>query len=356
MLIPPGSTIGILGGGQLGRMLAVAAGAMGYHCHIYDPAKELPAAEMAAGVTRAPYEDKQALAEFAAASDVITYEFENVPAEAVSFLSELKPVYPGAAALDVAQDRLSEKQFVNDAGGRTAPFQAVDSLDDLKRAVEALGTPAILKTRRMGYDGKGQTRIMSEADIDAAWEALGNSGPLILEGFISFTTEFSILMARGKDGKTLAYPPVENHHKDGILAQSLVPAKGLNASHVEKAIELTAELARKLQYVGILTAEFFETSDGPILNEIAPRVHNSGHWTIEGAETSQFEQHIRAVCGLPFGSVALTAKNVAMENLLGNDVYKWPDILSEEGAHLHIYGKSEVRAGRKMGHVTRVER
>jgi 5-(carboxyamino)imidazole ribonucleotide synthase len=349
--IPPGATIGILGGGQLGRMLALAAAPLGYRVHIYAPEAEQVAADVAAEVTRAAYDDRTALKAFAARVDVVTYEFENVPSETVAFLEALVTVRPGHAALDVAQDRLAEKRFVNELGGRTAPFRAVDSLADLEAALSGLGAPAILKTRRFGYDGKGQARIGSPADAAAAFARLGGQ-PLILEGFVRFTSEFSILVARGVDGREVHYPACLNHHEGGILASTTVPAASLNPADMAQATDLVVRISDALDYVGVLACEFFATPDGPVFNEMAPRVHNSGHWTIEGAATSQFAQHVRAVCGLTLGPVTLTAPLIEMRNLLGADVARWPELLADPAAHLHLYGKSDVAPGRKMGHVT----
>lgn len=355
MRIAPGSTIGILGGGQLGRMLALAAAPLGYRVHVYAPEGELIAAEVSADCTRATYEDRAALAGFAAACDVVTYEFENVPSEAVAYLEGLKPVRPGHDALDVAQDRLSEKQFVSALGGRTAPFRAVETVDELRVALGELGTPAILKTRRFGYDGKGQARIGHVDEAAVAFAELGGEG-LILEGFVRFEGEFSILVARGADGQEVHYPACQNRHEDGILAETRVPAAGLSPAHVDEATALVVRVADALGYVGVLACEFFACADGPVFNEMAPRVHNSGHWSIEGAETSQFEQHVRAVCGLPLGPVRLTAPEVVMRNLLGADIEGWEAILSDPTAHLHLYGKREAAPGRKMGHVTHLIR
>jgi 5-(carboxyamino)imidazole ribonucleotide synthase len=351
VLFPPGSTIGILGGGQLGRMLALAAAPLGYRVHIYAPEDELVAADVAAHVTRAAYSDEAALEAFAAAVDVITYEFENVPARAVASLQRRRPVRPGPKALDVAQDRLSEKRFVESLGGRTAPYHPVDSLADLEAGLAAQGTPAILKTRRFGYDGKGQARIDSLAGAPAALAALGGQG-LLLEGFVPFKAEFSILVARAADGEERHYPACLNRHEGGILATSRVPAEGLDPAHVDAATALVVRIADALGYVGVLACEFFSLADGPVFNEMAPRVHNSGHWTIEGAETSQFEQHVRAVCGLPLGPVGLRAPVIEMANLLGDQVERWPALLADPAAHLHLYGKSAAAPGRKMGHVT----
>ncbi|MGL6044582.1 MAG: 5-(carboxyamino)imidazole ribonucleotide synthase, partial [Sandaracinobacteroides sp.] len=277
-MIPPGSTIGILGGGQLGRMLALAAARLGYRVHIYAPEAELVAADVAAEVTRAAFDDHAALGAFARGVSVVTYEFENVPSATVAFLEALVPVRPGHEALDVAQDRCTEKRFVEGLGGRTAPYREVESLADLKAALAELGRPAILKTRRLGYDGKGQIRIGHMAEAEAALAELGGSG-LVLEGFIHFRSEFSILVARGPDGQEAHYPACLNSHEGGILASTTVPATGLSAADVAAATDLVVRIADKLNYVGVLACEFFATADGPVFNEMAPRVHNSGHWT-----------------------------------------------------------------------------
>lgn len=349
--VPPGSTIGILGGGQLGRMLAIAAAPLGYRVHVFAPEAELVAADVSAAVTRADYQDRDALSAFAASVDVITYEFENVPSDAVAFLESLRPVRPGHLALDVSQDRLSEKRFVEGLGGRPAPYWVVDSLADLEAALAISGTPAILKTRRFGYDGKGQARIASVSDAATAFADLGGRD-LILEGFVQFQAEFSIIVARCPNGAEQHYPACLNTHTGGILAESRVPAVGLDPAHVAAATALVVQIADALEYVGVLTCEFFACADGPVFNEMAPRVHNSGHWTIEGAETSQFEQHVRAICGLPLGPVGLRAPAIEMRNLLGDDGNRWQDLLADPAAHLHLYGKSAAAPGRKMGHVT----
>ena len=330
-------------------MLALAAAPLGYHVHVYAPEDELVAAEVARDTTRAAYDDCGALAAFAAACDVITYEFENVPAATVAFLERLRPVRPGHAALDIGQDRLAEKRFVASHGGRTAPHCAVDSAADLAAGLERFGCPAILKTRRFGYDGKGQARIGDPSAAEAARAALGGEG-LVLEGVVPFAAEFSILVARGI-GWHVLYPPCRNTHSGGVLVESLVPA-GLSGRDVEVASALALGIAEALDYVGVLACEFFAAADGPVFNEMAPRVHNSGHWTIEGARTSQFEQHVRAICGLPPGSVALTAPRILMRNLLGDDADGWAAILTDPDHHLHLYGKSAAAPGRKMGHVT----
>ena len=354
-MLPPGSTIGILGGGQLGRMLASAAAQLGYHTHILAPDAESVAAQSASSFTRADYHSRIVLDEMAAKCGVVTYEFENIAIEPVDYLSTKVPVHPAPAALAIAQDRASEKAFVDRIGGHTAPWRQVANLDELQAALSEIGAPAILKTLRLGYDGKGQVRIASAAEADAAWHAIGQR-PAILEGVVDFTHEFSIILARGADGSMVSYPPPWNRHIDGILATSSLPAPAEIAAHWGIAAALTGRIADTLDYVGVLTCEFFATFDGPVLNEMAPRVHNSGHWTIEGAVASQFENHVRAICGLPLGDTALTAPAVEMENLIGDAANSWAEILAEPGAHLHLYGKGNARPGRKMGHVTRLKR
>jgi len=349
--IAPGATIGILGGGQLGRMLSQAAANLGYRCHIYCPEAEPPAGQVAAGVTTAAYEDAAALDAFAAAVDVVTYEFENVPARAVERLAGHRPVHPNAGALAVAQDRLVEKRFARDIGAGTAPFAPIDSPADLAEAIAGIGLPAVLKTRRFGYDGKGQVLLRQAEAGEAAWRQLGAS-PAILEGFVDFAMEISVIAARGSDGAIAAYPPIENRHVDHILDRSLVPAP-IPPALADQATEVAGRMLEALDYVGVLAVELFVVGDAVWVNEIAPRVHNSGHWSIEGAETSQFEQHIRAICGLPLGSTALRGQ-AEMHNLIGDAASRWPELLREPGAHLHLYGKSEIRPGRKMGHVTYV--
>ncbi|MFE8584987.1 5-(carboxyamino)imidazole ribonucleotide synthase [Sphingomonas sp. NCPPB 2930] len=351
-MLKPGSTIGILGGGQLGRMLAVAAAQLGYRTHVLAPDEESVAAQTASSLTRADYHNTVVLADFAAACDVVTYEFENVDVTPVEWLAERLPVHPAPAALRVAQDRIAEKSFVEKVGGRPAPWAAVNSAADLTAALERIGCPAILKTTRFGYDGKGQALIREMADAPAAWEAIG--GPAVLEGFIHFSHEFSILVARGTDGTTVRYDPPHNIHRDAILRTSTLPAPPEIVAQAEEATALAIRIAEELGYVGVLACEFFATENGPVFNEMAPRVHNSGHWTIEGAETSQFENHIRAICGLPLGDTSLTGAWVQMENLIGDDA--WDGAFTEKGTHLHLYGKAESRPGRKMGHITRVTR
>lgn len=360
-MIPPGSTIGILGGGQLGRMLGLAAAQLGYRVHVFAPEASGPATEVAAEWTQGRFEDADAMRAFAARIDVATYEFENVDPHAVSYLAGRVLVRPSALSLDVSRYRPNEKELVAGLGGRTAAWAPVDGLDGLRAAVEQVGTPAILKTTLFGYDGKGQARIDASDEAEAAWEAIGRpprppaGHAAILEARVDFAAEFSVVLARGQDGATAVWDVPENVHLDGVLHTSTVPASPLVRAQAAEAIALTRRIAERLGHVGALTAEFFACSHGPVFNEMAPRVHNSGHWTIEGAVTSQFENHIRAVCGLPLGSTALTAKGVTMENLLGHDADRWPELAAEAGAHLHLYGKT-IRPGRKMGHVTRMTR
>ncbi len=351
--IPPGSTIGILGGGQLGRMIAMAAAQLGYRTHIYAPECSGPAADVSPRWTQGAYEDAGKLAAFAEAVDVVTYEFENIDPSAVEVLATHGLVRPGAQALRVAQDRLAEKRFVSNLGGLTAPFAPVESLADLQGAMQRIGRRAILKTNRMGYDGKGQARLSEPGDAAAAWDAIGHQSA-ILEGFVTFEEEFSVILARGVDGQVRFWDSPANVHVDGILATSTVPAGPLIEGQVEGARALARQVAEALDYVGVLTLEFFASADGPVFNEMAPRVHNSGHWTIEGALTSQFENHVRAICGLPLGDTSLAAKRAEVRNLIGAEADDWQAILTDPANHLHLYGKHEARPGRKMGHVTRL--
>jgi 5-(carboxyamino)imidazole ribonucleotide synthase len=352
MILAPGATIGILGGGQLGRMLAIAAAQLGYRTHIFAPEASGPATEVSAEWTRAGYDDEAALARFAASVGVVTYEFENVPAEALVLLERLVPVRPGRRPLEVSRFRPSEKALIRELGGRTAPFRAVESLAELQAAVDEIGTPAILKTSSLGYDGKGQVRLGDGADLAAAWTEIGGVHAT-LEGFVRFETEFSVILCRGADGAVVHWDTPENRHKAGILDRSTVPAPALVLEQADEAVALATRAAEALDHVGILTCEFFATHEGPVFNEMAPRVHNSGHWTIEGAVTSQFENHIRAICGLTLGSTARTGARIEMRNLIGEDANGWAALLADPSAKLHFYGK-HVRPGRKMGHVTRV--
>jgi 5-(carboxyamino)imidazole ribonucleotide synthase len=350
MSVPPGSTIGIIGGGQLGRMLAVAAAQLGYRSHIYAPGADSVAAEVAARCTRGAFDDAAALAAFATGVDVVTYEFENIPTAPLAGLTRL---HPPVRALEIAQDRLEEKNFVAGLGGRPAPFASVDDRAGLDAALAEIGVPAVLKTRRFGYDGKGQARIMAPGEADAAWTAV-HGALCVLEGFIGFDAEFSVLLCRGADGGTVFWDAPRNVHRDGILDSSIVPAGRDLEPAIAKGRALAGRIAAALDYVGVMAVEFFALGDEAIFNEMAPRVHNSGHWTIEGATTSQFENHIRAVCGLPLGGTERTAPRVEMRNLIGADADGWREILADPAAHLHLYGKSDARPGRKMGHVTRL--
>ena len=346
-MIAPGGTIGILGGGQLGRMIAMAAAQLGYRCHIYAPGRESVAAEVSAEFTCAPWADANALSAFAAACDVVTWEFENVP---VGPLSAIEPLLaPHPRALETAQDRLKEKRFVEGLGGTPAAYAPVDTADELAAAVDRIGAPGILKTRRDGYDGKGQWRIQSARDAEAI--RLPDAAT-IYEGFVEFGAEFSVILVRGRDGEVRFWDSAENAHVGGILATSTLPASAIVTEQVPAARELAAQVAEALGYVGVMTCEFFATREGPVFNEMAPRVHNSGHWTIEGAVTSQFENHVRAICGLPLGDTSLVHPRVEMRNLIGREIERAAEILQEPGAHLHHYGKGEAREGRKMGHVT----
>ena len=351
MSLPPGSTIGILGGGQLGRMMALAAARLGYKCHIFDPHEQPCAAEVSAHFTRATFDDGQALKHFADACDVVTYEFENIPAPPLAALSD--KLIPGTQSLEVAQDRADEKRFIERCGVRVASWQEIDSEADVAAALEALGAPILLKSRRYGYDGKGQAWVHRADEAAAAWEAIGRQ-PAVAEARVRFEAEFSVVLARGRDGEISAFPLTRNHHEGGILRTSTVPAGAPIDAMAEEAVAAARAIAEALAHVGVLTVEYFACADGPIVNEIAPRVHNSGHWTIEGAHTSQFEQHLRAILGLPLGNPSLVAGGATMENLIGRDVDRWPEIVAEPGADLHLYGKGEARPGRKMGHVTRL--
>jgi 5-(carboxyamino)imidazole ribonucleotide synthase len=351
MTIPPGSTIGILGGGQLGKMLAVAAAQLGYRCHVFAPEKDPPAVAVSGAFTRADYLDVDALRRFASACDVVTYEFENIATGALGAIAD--KLRPSLRSLEIGQERALEKQFIENNGGRVAPWMPISSSDDLAAAVAALGCPLVLKTRRYGYDGKGQAWISSADDAEAAWESIGRE-PAIAEQKVEFEAEFSVLLACGEGNRRSAFNLPRNTHHDGILRTSSVPAGDRIGGMTESAIQTASKLALALGHVGMFTVEFFATEKGAVVNEIAPRVHNSGHWTIEGAVTSQFEQHIRAICGLPLGDPRLVGAGVEMENLIGEEVNAWPQLVAEPGAHVHLYGKHEPRPGRKMGHVTRV--
>ncbi len=352
--LSPGDTIGVLGSGQLGRMLAMAAARLGLKTHIFCP-ESGPAFDVAAARTRAAYDDDAALSAFAKSVKAVTYEFENVPAHTAEFLAARSRVHPGPGALATTQDRLVEKTFINGLGVATAPFAPVDDVAGLRTALIRLGAPAILKTRRLGYDGKGQITIKPGDDPAAAFAAIGGQ-PAILEGFVAFRREVSVIAARARDGSFAAYDLCENEHANHILSVTRAPAD-VAAETAARAVEIAEKIAAALDYIGVIAVEMFVVIENGaerlVVNEIAPRVHNSGHWTLDGAETSQFEQHIRALAGWPLGSPRIRGR-VEMRNLIGDDVLDWPALLAEPGACLHLYGKREARPGRKMGHVTRV--
>jgi 5-(carboxyamino)imidazole ribonucleotide synthase len=359
--LEPGSMIGILGGGQLGRMLVLAAAELGLKTHVYAPEADSPAFDVCTEETRAPYEDEAALTRFAASVDLITYEFENVPARTAAILAALRPVRPGPAALAVSQDRLHEKDFLTSLAIATAPYVRVDDAGALARAVAQFGRPSLLKTRRFGYDGKGQAIIREGSDLAATFRGIGGQ-PSILEGIVPFVKEISVVAARGADGGFAAYDVAENVHINHILSSSRVPAAILPETAVA-AVTSTRCIADALDYVGVIAVEMFvcEAASGEggvretlLVNEIAPRVHNSGHWTQDGALTSQFEQHIRAISGWPLGTPRRHGTAVEMRNLIGEDALAYEDLLREDGACLHLYGKAKARPGRKMGHVTRI--
>ena len=348
----PGSAIGILGDGQLGRMIALAAARLGYRSHTFADRPDSPAAQVCANSTVAGYDDRKALDAFAEAVDVVTLEFENIPEESVRYLAERVPVRPGPDVLATAQDRLLEKTFLNKAGIGTAPYQHVTDLTSLQAAVAAIGRPAVLKTAKFGYDGKGQIKIDDDTKLDEVFAALGTDHA-VLEGWIDYALEISVIVARGLTGETASYVPVENRHVNHILDTTVIPA-GISGGIAARAGEIARTAAESLDVIGLLAVEMFVTWDGEVLvNEIAPRPHNSGHWTIDGCAISQFQQLIRAICGLPLGSPERHSDAV-MKNLIGDEVNAWLDILSEPSARLHLYGKEAIRPGRKMGHVTRL--
>jgi 5-(carboxyamino)imidazole ribonucleotide synthase len=343
-----GAIIGILGGGQLGRMLSVAAARLGFRTHIYEPGANPPAGHVADIVTTAPYADEAALRAFGNAVDVITYEFENVPTSALDLLGALAPIHPGREALRISQDRITEKDFLSGLGLNVAPYAAVDDAQSMAAAVEKVGTPAILKTRRLGYDGKGQARLKSPDDADQALADMAGA-PSVLEGFIDFSAEISIIAARSLTGEVACYDPGENVHEGGILRKTTVPAKVKPTLRMDGVI-LAGRILNELDYVGVMGVELFVTAKGLIVNEIAPRVHNSGHWTQNGCTVDQFEQHIRAIAGWPLGN-GQRHSDVVMENLIGDDMDRVPALAAQAETALHLYGKADVKAGRKMGHV-----
>ena len=349
--LAPGATIGILGGGQLGRMLSVAAARLGFKTCIFEPGADCPASHVANYHRKAAYDDDDALHAFAASADVVTFEFENIPAAALDLLGRLVPVRPGRRALKASQDRLVEKAFLSDLGLSTAPFAAVDDAEDMAEALAEIGTPGLLKTRRFGYDGKGQARVETPDAAEAALAAMAGA-PAIYEGVVTFSHEVSVIAARGLAGEVACFDPGENVHAGGILRSTTVPAR-LSAAQRADAALLAGRILNALDYVGVMGVELFVTPDALVVNEIAPRVHNSGHWTQAGCAIDQFEQHVRAVAGLPIGDGARHA-DVVMENLIGDDVDHLPELLRDPRAGLHLYGKAEARPGRKMGHVNRV--
>ena len=351
--LPQGSVIGILGGGQLGRMLAVAAARLGYRSHIYEPGANPPAADVAHALTTASYEDHAALIAFADAVDVITYEFENVPTAALDLLEARRPIRPNRRALAISQDRIAEKDFLTGIGLTCAPYAAVTAAADLDAALARIGVPAILKTTRLGYDGKGQARITAPADAPAALAAM-QGAPAVLEGFVTFSREISVIAARAASGEVAAYDPGENVHRGGILHTTTIPAC-LSPAERTDAVLIAAKILNALDYVGVMGVELFVTPLGLLVNEIAPRVHNSGHWTQNGCVVDQFEQHIRAVAGWPLGDGARHA-DVEMLNLIGDDIARIPALARQKDTAIHLYGKAEARPGRKMGHVNRILR
>lgn len=354
-LIPPGSTIGILGGGQLGRMTAMAAARLGYRCHIFCPGADEPAVEVAAAHTQGSFTDRAALESFAAAVDVVTLEWENVPLDTLEILGAKIGVYPSAEVLRVAQDREQEKTFARKLGFGTADFVIVNSAAELQQAMTRFRLPAILKSTRMGYDGKGQVTLAVDSDPVKVWHEMGGEVG-ILESFIDFACEVSVIVARRADGASAVYPPVQNIHRNHILAETHAPAS-VDPKIAFEAEHIARQLAEKLDVVGLLAVEMFvlrqpdEQGRYVLVNEIAPRPHNSGHWTMDACACSQFEQLVRAVCGLSLGSTK-PLRHAVMHNLIGDDVKRWPEFLADPNACLHLYGKTEIRAGRKMGHVT----
>ena len=350
--LPTGATIGILGGGQLGRMLSVAASRLGLRTHIYEPSSNPPAADVAHAVTTAPYDDVAALTAFANAVDLVTYEFENIPTEALDIIEAITPIHPNRRTLGKSQDRLVEKTFLQEIGLQVAPFADITDAASLDAALATIGTPSILKTRRFGYDGKGQSRLNAPEDAATALADMAGA-PAVLEGFVNFSVEISIIAARNPQGEIACYDPGENIHRDGILHTTTVPAK-IPARLRTDAVLLAAKILNTLDYVGAMGVELFVTPQGLIVNEIAPRVHNSGHWTQNGCAVDQFEQHIRAIAGWPLGDGKRYA-DVVMENLIGDDMDQVPALAKEPNCALHLYGKVETKTGRKMGHINRIK-
>jgi len=349
-MLAPGATIGILGGGQLGRMTALAAARLGYRCHVFADEPDSPTAQVCGAATVAEFGDREALERFAGAVDIATFEFENIPAEAVRRVAAITPVLPRPEILEIAQDRLREKDFLRSVRVETAAYREICDPAVLLRAMRDFGYPAVLKTVRLGYDGKGQVTLTPEVEAEDAWRRMGGETG-ILESFVDFACEISVIVARGANGAWATYPPVENKHVNHVLDTTIAPAR-IPAETAMRAEAIARHVAEELDLVGVLAVEMFVTESGVILvNEIAPRPHNSGHWTIDACFTSQFEQLVRAICGLPLGSVERHSDAV-MKNLLGSDVAKWRDALNDPLAKLHLYGKTEIQPGRKMGHVT----
>ena len=348
-----GATIGILGGGQLGRMLAVAAARLGFRTHVFEPGANPPAGDVAHALTTAGYDDVDALTAFAKSVDIVTFEFENIPTDALDVIENITPIRPNREALRTSQDRLVEKQFLEGLGLSVAPFADITNAADLEAAMTTIGAPSILKTRRFGYDGKGQSRLRSADDAAGALADMAGN-PAVLEGFVNFTAEVSVIAARSPSGEVACFDPGENVHRDGILHTTTVPAR-LSAAQRMDAVLLAAKILNALDYVGVLGVELFVTPQGFIVNEIAPRVHNSGHWTQNGCAVDQFEQHIRAVAGWPLGDGSRYA-DVVMENLIGDDMDRVPELAKQRDTALHLYGKADVKPGRKMGHVNIVKR
>ena len=348
-----GSTIGILGGGQLGQMLSMAAARLGFKTHIFEPSENPPASNVSSKFTRAEYDDYDALKQFASSVDVVTYEFENIPTAALDIIETQSEIFPNREALKISQDRLIEKEFINKLGFKTASFCEVNSIEELIHAINQIGAPSILKTRRFGYDGKGQVKVQPSSKPEEIWKNLGEKA-LILEGFINFSSEFSVIGSRSKDGQISCFDPGENVHKDGILRTTTVPAHLTNQQKTE-AVLITAKILETLKYVGVIGIEFFLEKNSLVINEFAPRVHNSGHWTQNGCTVDQFEQHIRAIIGWKLGN-AERHSDVIMENLIGDEIYKTNQLAEDGSIALHLYGKADVNPGRKMGHFNRIKK
>ena len=350
-VLSSGSTIGILGGGQLGQMLSMAAARLGFKTHIFEPSANPPASNVSSRFTQAEYDDYDKLKKFASSVDVVTYEFENIPTGALDIIEKECEIFPSREALKISQDRLLEKKFINKLGFKTASFCEVSSQEGLIFALEKLGTPSILKTRRFGYDGKGQVKLGATSNPKEIWKSLGEK-ELILEGFVDFSHEISVIGSRSKDGQISCFDPGENVHKDGILRTTTVPAN-LTTQQKTDAVLITAKILESLNYIGVIGVEFFVANSTLIINEFAPRVHNSGHWTQNGCTVDQFEQHIRAIAGWNLGNGERHC-DVIMENLIGDQINKTNDLIADGSVSLHLYGKVDIKPGRKMGHFNRI--